>query len=78
MLFLFNFSDHFLDPEVCGGANRRIFQHDAVDLVDFLTVGVRIFAAGFRADFINRAGIIRQQEMAREILQNLVIILVHA
>lgn len=78
MLFLFNFPDHFLDPKICGGADRGVFQHYGIDLVHLFAVGVRIFAAGFRADFINRAGIIRQQEMAREILQNLVIILVHA
>src|SRR5690606_434279 len=47
-----------------------------IDLVEFFSVGVRIFATSLWAMFINRTIIIRTQKRTRNRLQHIIIVLI--
>jgi len=48
-----------------------------IDLVDFLSVGMWIFAAGFRADIVDKAGVILREKRAGQALQHLVFVFIY-
>ena len=62
-LFLHSFH-HFLYEEIGGRADDGVLNREMIDLVDFFAVGVWIFTAGFRADIVDKAGVILREKRA--------------
>ncbi len=60
----------------CCGTNHCIFNGEVIDLVDFLAVGMRKFAAGLGPDFVNGTGVVGIQEPAWQILEHLILIFI--
>ena len=74
--FLHSFH-HFLYEEIGGRADDGVFNREMIDLVDFLSVGMWIFAAGFRADIVDKAGVILREKRAGQALQHLVFVFIY-
>ena len=62
-LFLHSFH-HLLYDEIGSRADDGVFNREMIDLVDFLAVGMWIFTAGFRADIVDKAGVILREKRA--------------
>ena len=76
-LFLHSFH-HFLYEEIGGRTDDGVFNREMIDLIDFLAVGMWIFAAGFWADIVDKAGVILREKRAGQTLQHLVIVFIYA
>ena len=77
LLFLHSFH-HFLYKEIGGRADDGVFNREMIDLIDFLAVGMWIFAAGFWADIVDKTGVILCEKRAGQTLQYLVIVFIYA
>lgn len=49
---------HFFYPSVGGGADEGVFDGQVINLIYFLSIGMGEFSAGFRANFVDIAGVI--------------------
>ena len=66
-LFLHSFH-HFFYEEIGSRADDGVFNREMIDLVDFLSVGMWIFTAGFRSDIVDKACVILREERAGQAL----------
>ena len=72
-----DFFHHLLHKEIGSRADDGVFNREMIDLVDFFAVGMWIFAAGFWADIVDKAGVILREETAGQALQHLVIVFIY-
>ena len=77
VLFL-DFFHHLLHEEIGSRTDDGVLNREMIDLVDFLAVGMWIFTAGFRADIVDKAGVILREKRAGQTLQHLVIVFIYA
>lgn len=75
---LFNGFLNALHKLKCCGTNHCIFYGEVIDLVDFLAVGMREFAAGFGPDFVNGASVVGIQKPAWQIPEHLILVFIGA
>ena len=68
---------HFFYKNIGGRTYQSIFNSQMIDLINFFTVSMSIFLTSCRSYIINISSIILIKKKTREILQDLVIILIY-
>lgn len=69
---------HLLDNSIGRRANGHILEREVGNLLEFLTVGMGKFAAGFGPYVINHAVIFAIQKRTRNTLQHIIVVFVYA